>query len=99
MTRESMHSLRPFRTICPGELIGEELDARRWNPVTLSIRAGVHLHVIEQIIRGDKPINARTAAGLSRALGTSREYWLNLESAYRADLDSNRLSRVHQDQE
>lgn len=94
-----MHKLCPFRAISPGELIDEELKGRGWNIETLSSRAGLDLRVVEEIMRGQRRIDTRTAGRLSGALGTSREYWLNLESAYLADLDSNMPSTEHQDQE
>lgn len=86
MKRRSTPGLRPFRPISPGELIKEELEARRWNTAFLSGWLGADLQTVEGIIDGKKRITARSALALSRALGTSREYWLNLESAYRADL-------------
>jgi HTH-type transcriptional regulator/antitoxin HigA len=94
-----MHSLRPFRAITPAELIDEELKGRGWNIETLSSRAGLDVRVVEEIMRGERRIDTRMAARLSRALGTSREYWLNLESAHRADLGSNTTGTEHQDQE
>lgn len=88
---------RPFRPIRPGELIKEELAARGWNTASLSRRLGADLQTVEGIINGKKCVTSRIALALSQALGTSREYWLNLESAYRADLHCKQRSIEPQD--
>jgi HTH-type transcriptional regulator/antitoxin HigA len=47
---------------------------------------GRPVQAVNEIITGKKAITPETAVALSRALGTSAEYWLNLESSYRLDL-------------
>ena len=78
--------LRPFRPIKPGEILQEELDARGWSQADFADILGRPVQAVNEIIAGKKAITPDTAVALSKALGTSPEYWLNLESAYRLDL-------------
>jgi HTH-type transcriptional regulator/antitoxin HigA len=86
METKMKNTLRPFRPIKPGEMLQEELDSRGWNQADLADIVGRPVQAINEIIAGKKAVTPDTAVALSRALGTSPEYWLNLESAYRLDL-------------
>lgn len=77
---------RSYRPILPGEILKEELDARGWTQVDFAEIVGKPLQAINEIIAGKKAITPKTAILFSEALGTSPEFWLNLESAYRLDL-------------
>jgi HTH-type transcriptional regulator/antitoxin HigA len=44
------------------------------------------VQAVNEIITGKKAITPETAVALSRALGNTANFWLNLESAYRLDL-------------
>ncbi len=85
-------ALRPFRPVKPGEILQEELDARDWTQADLAKILDRPVQAINEIITGKKAITPDTAVALSQALGTSPEYWLNLESAYRLDLLHGRRS-------
>ncbi|MEO6326723.1 MAG: HigA family addiction module antitoxin [Thermoanaerobaculia bacterium] len=77
---------RPFRPVKPGELLQEELDERGWTQADFAAILGRPLQAVNEIIGGKKAITAETAVALSKALGTSAEYWLHLDSLYRLDL-------------
>lgn len=77
---------RPYRPITPGEILQEELDVRGWTQGDFAEITGRPLQAINEIITGKKAITPETAILFSEALGTSPEFWLNLESAYRLDL-------------
>lgn len=81
-----MANLRPFKPIKPGDLLQEELDVRGWSQADLAAILQRPVQAINEIITGKKSITVETALGLATALGTSPEYWMNLESAYRLDL-------------
>jgi HTH-type transcriptional regulator/antitoxin HigA len=96
--------LRPFRPVTPGEILRDELDARGWTQSDLAEILGRPVQTINEIVSGKKAIVPTTAVELSRAFGTSPEFWLNLESAYRLDLlhhegesreDIARRARIH----
>ena len=78
--------LQPFRPVSPGEILKEELQARGWTPADL----GFPIQVINKILSGEKIIDAAIAVKLSRELGNSSQFWLNLESSYRRDLAAQR---------
>lgn len=79
-------TLRPFRPISPGELLQEELEERGWTQADFSDIIERPIQTINGIIKGKKTITPETARELSQALGTSPQYWLDLEAAYRLDL-------------
>ncbi len=73
---------RPAEAFPPGEYLADELEARGWkqNEFAEIIRRPVK--VVNEIILGKKSITPDTAYELPAALGTSPEYWLNLQSYY-----------------
>lgn len=75
----------------PGEFLKEELDARGWTQTDLAEILGRPLRLVNEIIAVKRGITPETAKGLADALGTTAEFWLNLESSYQ-------LSRVPPDQ-
>ena len=77
---------RPFRPIPPGEILKEELDSRGWTQGDFAEITGKPLQSINTIIAGKRAITPETAILFSKALKTSPEFWLNLESAFRLDL-------------
>lgn len=78
-------TLRPFRPIKPGEILEEELDARGCSPADFAGRIGRSTHEINEIVAGKRTIGLALAVAFSKALGTSAEYWFNLEAAYKLD--------------
>ena len=76
---------------------GEVLRAEFMEPLGLSARAlardlDVPPNRITGIINGDRAITAETALLLADRLGTSAEFWMNLQTAH--DLEEAR-ERVH----
>lgn len=77
----------------PGEILREEF----LEPMGISpIRLARHIHVprtrIERLIREETSLTVDTAKRLSRAFGTSVEFWMNLQMSYdllkaEADID------------
>ena len=68
--------------IHPGELLGEELEARGMTQRALAEAMGRPPQVINEIIRGKKAITAETAIQLEDVLGTSARLWLGLQATY-----------------
>jgi HTH-type transcriptional regulator / antitoxin HigA len=77
---------RPFRPVSPGEILREEIEARGWTQKELAGKIRRPYQAVNEIIRGRKQITAMTALGLAHVLGTSPEFWMNLEMNYRLDL-------------
>lgn len=87
--------IRPARAVAPGRIILRELEARGWSQQDLATIMGRPEQAISEIINAKKQITAETAQQLSRAFGTSVEFWLNLEMQYQL----NKLSKLNQEHE
>jgi addiction module HigA family antidote len=73
--------------VSPGEVLREEFMA----PLGLSARAlardmGVPANRVTAILNGERAVTAETALLLARRLGTSAEFWMNLQTAHDLDL-------------
>src|SRR5574337_193016 len=77
---------RPYKVVPPGEILKEEIEARGWTQGDFAEIIGRPLQAVNEILMGKKAITPETAVLFSQALGTTPEFWLNLESAYRLDL-------------
>lgn len=66
--------------IHPGEVLQDELEELGISPATLARHIGVAVSVIEDICGGQRGIDAAIAMKLSRALGASPQFWLNLQN-------------------
>ena len=73
----------PARVSPPGRILSRELDARGWTQKDLAKIMGRPHQTINGIIQGNKQITPGTAIELAEALGTSAEFWTNLEAKYR----------------
>ncbi|MBF0564809.1 MAG: HigA family addiction module antidote protein [Nitrospirae bacterium] len=78
-----MTDRRVAEVFSPGEFIQEELEARNWSRADLAAITGCRPDVINEIITGERTITQETAEVLAEAFGTSAQYWMNLEGAYR----------------
>ena len=77
-----MVTRRPAEAFPPGEFLREELEERGWTQDDLASILGKGTRTVNEIVMGKRGITPDTARGLSAALGTTAEFWLNLESAY-----------------
>jgi antitoxin HigA-1 len=72
-----------MRPVHPGEILKAEfLNDVGMSPTALAHALGVPPNRITGIVNGDRSITADTALRLARYLGTSPEFWMNLQSAY-----------------
>lgn len=67
----------------PGEFIQEELAERGWSDSDLAALMAVDRDDVVALLVGTIEITPEIAARLSSALGTSTEFWMNLERLYR----------------
>lgn len=77
-----MDNRRPAEVFPPGEFIKDELEARNWTQEDLAWIMGRDLRVVNEIIKGRRSITPETARALGEALGTTAQYWMNLQAAY-----------------
>lgn len=62
----------------------------------LAGRMGVHVQVVNAIVRGRRAITASTALSLADVLGTTPEWWLTMQMVvdlWKALRDRNRMTR------
>jgi len=77
----------------PGEILKEEfLVPNGITQVALAQHIGIPLQRVNEIVRGKRGITPETAWLLSQALGTTPQFWMNLQDAY--DLTSKRPTRT-----
>jgi antitoxin HigA-1 len=66
----------------PGDILLEEfLKPRGLTRVEAARRMGMPPNRLNEVIRGRRGITADTALRLARLLGTSPEFWMNLQAA------------------
>jgi antitoxin HigA-1 len=80
-------------TTHPGEILKKEfLEPAGITQVAFAQHIGVPLQRVNEIIRGKRGITPETAWLFSMALGTTPQFWMNLQNAY--DLTSRRPKRT-----
>ena len=72
--------------IHPGEHLAEILEELGVSQYRLAKTIGVPPIRINEIVRGRRAITADTALRVGRALGTTAEFWLNLQRMYDLDI-------------
>ena len=76
----------------PGEILLEEfLNPLGLSQVAFARHIGVPVQRINEIVRGKRGVTPDTAWLFAQALGTTPEFWINLQSA--CDLARNRPTR------
>lgn len=77
-----MSSTNRMRPVHPGEILRDELDALELSANSFASALHVPANRITAILNGQRGITADTALRLSRYLGTTAEFWLNLQKSY-----------------
>lgn len=68
--------------IHPGEFLREVLDELALTQVAFAEAIGVSPMRVSHLLKGARPVTAELALRISRALGQSAQYWLNLQTSY-----------------
>jgi hypothetical protein len=79
--------------IHPGEHLAEELAELGMSAAELARRLDVPTNLITAIPKGQRAITGDTALRLAHFLGTSAEFWLNLQSLYEIRLAEKKAGR------
>jgi len=77
-----------FTPVYPGEVLQDELEEIGLTQTALAKHIGVLPKTINEICRGKRGISAEMAMKLSKALGGSPQFWLNLQNNW----ELNRLN-------
>lgn len=86
-----MPKLKPIH---PGEILMEEfLSPLKISQYRLAKDINVPPRRINEIVHGKRSISADTALRLSRYFNTSAQFWLNLQSHYDLEKESDKLGK------
>jgi HTH-type transcriptional regulator/antitoxin HigA len=66
----------------PGDYLRDELESRGWTQGDFARVIGRPFQVVNEIINNRKRITVETAKAIALAMGTSPEFWLNLQNYY-----------------
>ena len=79
----------------PGEVLKDELEEMGLSQSALAEHIDVLPKTINEICRGKRGISAEMAVKLSRALGASPQFWLNLQSNWElCQLDESSFKKI-----
>ena len=79
----------------PGLVLKDELEERGISQTQLAEHIGVLPKTINEICRGKRGISAAMAVQLSRALGASPAFWLNLQKNWElSQVDESRYRTI-----
>ncbi|MDO8626320.1 MAG: HigA family addiction module antitoxin [Candidatus Magasanikbacteria bacterium] len=88
MTRKKINPIHP------GEILEEEfLKPLELSEYRLAKDISVPARRINEIVHGERAVTADTALRFGRFFGTSPEFWLNLQSRYELEVESDRLAK------
>jgi len=92
-----MTQLNNVPKVHPGAVLSEELDERGITQSELASHIGVLPKTINEICRGKRGISAEMAWKLSRSLGASPNFWMNLQTNWELNLSyDKRFERLTQ---
>jgi addiction module HigA family antidote len=80
--------------IHPGEHLAEELKALDMSAAELARQLEVPTNRVTGILNGQRAITGDTALRLGHFLGTSPEFWLNLQSLYELRMAEQRAGKT-----
>ena len=67
----------------PGEILSEEfLKPKGITQLALAVKMGVPVQRVNTLVNGRRGVTAETAILLARVLGTTPEFWMNLQTRY-----------------
>lgn len=72
----------PVAPVHPGEILMDEFMVDGLGLRELSARSNIPEDHLARLIEGARNIDQRMAIGLSEALGTTSDFWANLQNRY-----------------
>lgn len=80
--------------IHPGEILADELEARKWTQKQLAELVQKSPQEVNFIITGKRNLNADWALRLESAIGISAQSWLNMQNAYDLQLENQEKAKL-----
>ena len=81
-TYYTLDDTRPFAPIHPGEMLLDELQARRLSQRKFAELIGCSYSFLNEIIKGKRSITTETALKIEAATGIKAYIWVRLQAAY-----------------
>ncbi len=78
----NINELVPAYSIHPGEILLDELNARKIKQTDFAKLIGYKASQLNEIIKGKRDVNAELALLINNSLGISHQFWLELQSEY-----------------
>ena len=79
----------------PGLVLQDELEERDIAPAELAVHLHLKPRLIKELCAGKRSLSDELAVQLSRALGASPTFWLNLQKNWElSQVDEKRFSRI-----
>jgi HTH-type transcriptional regulator/antitoxin HigA len=78
-----MTDVVPAEAFPPGEFLADELSERGWTQKEFADLTGLSPRLVSEIIGGKRSVTPEAAIRFSAALGSSAQFWMNLDTAYR----------------
>jgi HTH-type transcriptional regulator/antitoxin HigA len=79
------NTLTPHIATHPGELLKDELDARDIKQRSFASEISMQPTMLNEIIKGKRPITADIAVLIEKVLDIPADYWLNFQTQYELD--------------
>lgn len=76
------NNLEPFEPTHPGELLKDELEFRKLTQKQVAKEMGVSYTVLNDIVRGKRPVNTKFALLCEQALNIPADMLLRMQSEY-----------------
>ena len=93
MSMEEEYGPKVMPPVHPGAILDHDfLTPMNMAPAYLAEAIGVDVTLIQDIIKGQKPVSAETALLFSRFFGTSAVLWMGLQNQYDLDVAEDRLA-------
>ncbi len=87
----SKKNMTPFVSTHPGEMIKDELKARKMTQKQLAEQTGIKASVLSETITGKRSVSLSVAVALEKALDIPADVWMNLQTQY--DLDTADIAK------
>jgi len=78
----------------PGEIIGDELEARNLRKSDFARLLGITPGNLIELLKGKRHISALTALKLEKHLGITAEYWLRIQMYYDLYVERTKLKKA-----
>lgn len=89
----STSQIRPAKKFGPGYFIREQMELRDWTQEELAEVTGFSQKHISELLNDKKPVSLDMARVLGEVFNTSPQYWMNLDTAYRLWVQSEKTEK------